>query len=232
MNYSSIAPASNSIPQLIANAGLPCEVTFSPRLREQFDLPDDGSDHAWLDLIWAVRCTLTGCLPAIEFSSAKGRVQISEFHSIANNTVEPINRRIAVIHQNSKAVHVVLPEEIATKIVLVVEDDSHVGEMAQHLINHLGVETILASDGQSGWHEVQRHSPAVVITDVDMPGLNGLELCRRIKANKHTKEIPVLVWSGDPSHEHDARQCGAIEFVTKPVEVGWLLQFLRGLLAG
>jgi CheY-like chemotaxis protein len=216
--------------QLLARVGLPHQVTFSERLREQFNLPEDVHDHAWLDVLWAVRCTLTGCLPALESQTPAGLVQLSEFLSLPAGSADPVNRTIAVVHKNPTTLHVVLPEEVQTHpaFVLVVEDDPHVGELVLLLVRSLGVEAVWARDGETGWERLQQPLlPFVVITDVDMPRLNGLELCRRMKASHRMANIPVLVWSGNPAHESKSRNLGAAEFLSKPVEPRLLLDWLR-----
>jgi len=233
MNKSPSSLASNNPQQLLARVGLHHHVTFSARLRERFNLPEDVHDHEWLDVFWAVRCTLTGCLPAHESRTPAGRVQLSEFLSLPSGSADPINRTIAVIHRGPATLHVVLPEEVEASpvFILVVEDDPQVGELAQLLIRSLGVEVAWARDGEAGWEHLQHRQPIVVITDVDMPRLTGLELCQRIKATGHTSGIPVLIWSGNPVHEAAARQLGAAEFLSKPVEPRFLLDWLRQFIA-
>lgn len=232
MNYSSTESHFELIPQLVAKAGLPFQVTFSPKLCGQFGLSPDVDDPGWMDLIWAVRCTLSGCLPSSEFHSTAGKVQLAEFLSMPNGEADPVNRRIAVIRKSADTVHVSLPDELIQKIVLVVEDDTDLGAIAQLLIGRLGVDAIWARDGEEGWNCVQRHKPAVVVTDVDMPRLDGLELCRRIKADPRVRDVPVIVWSGNPAHEQRARQIGAEEFVTKPIEIPALIGILRRFIGG
>lgn len=115
------------------------------------------------------------------------------------------------------------------KLVLVVDDNPDVRQLAMILVGHAGAHAVMASDGSEGWDLVGRHRPSLVLTDVEMPRMDGLELCRRIKGSPATQHIPVLVWSG-MDHKTAALQAGAADFLPKPVETAHLLRLLEGLL--
>jgi two-component system cell cycle response regulator len=69
----------------------------------------------------------------------------------------------------------------------------------------------------------------MVLLDLMMPGLNGFETCRRIRANEKTKKLPVIIVTAlhSDSDSSDASSCGANEFLTKPVEGTLLAKRLR-----
>jgi two-component system sensor histidine kinase and response regulator WspE len=81
------------------------------------------------------------------------------------------------------------------KRVLVVDDSITVREVERQLLRHHGYEVAVAVDGQDGWKAVQAERFDLVITDVDMPRMNGLDLVRAIRQNQHLKELPVVVVS-------------------------------------
>jgi CheY-like chemotaxis protein len=234
MNNASATLEPVSSRQLLARAGLPHDITISTRLREQFRLPVDEHCPEWFDLMWMVRCTLNDCLPSRSMATARGHARLVEFFSIQAGASEPAERCIAVVCSPTNTVHVCLPEELAVipPLVLIVEDDEHVGELAGELIRRLGAEVVLARDGEEGWQLAKAHRPGFVITDVDMPRLNGLNLCRQLKAHAELRSIPVLIWSGDPSHETAALNLGAVGFISKPFNFSELTRRLRQLLNG
>ena len=80
--------------------------------------------------------------------------------------------------------------------VLIVDDDQKILALLVELIENEGYEVMSAADGGSGLEAVNSFEPDVVISDVVMPVLNGIELCRRIKKEPRTADIPVLLISG------------------------------------
>jgi putative two-component system response regulator len=110
------------------------------------------------------------------------------------------------------------PRKYAGKIV--VADD--VDELRLHLCRVLEADGYLvypASDGDAALALVRRESPDLVLTDVRMPSLNGIDLCRRIKENPMTRLIPVVLLTG-LENRHDRIEgidAGADDFLTKPI---------------
>src|SRR5688500_14191494 len=80
--------------------------------------------------------------------------------------------------------------------ILIVDDDQKVRALITDLIENEGYEVMCAADGGSGLEAVTSFEPDVVISDVVMPVLDGIELCRQIKNNPTTADIPVLLISG------------------------------------
>ncbi|MEG1586574.1 MAG: two-component regulator propeller domain-containing protein [Bacteroidales bacterium] len=116
---------------------------------------------------------------------------------------------------------VVMAEETveARKIILVIEDDN---DMRLYLQSILSDEyTVLAVDNaQDGYKKGVEAIPDLIITDLTMPGMDGLELCRALKSNFHTSHIPILILTG-MSAEKDITagyKAGAEVYVTKPFD--------------
>jgi two-component system sensor histidine kinase and response regulator WspE len=82
-----------------------------------------------------------------------------------------------------------------TQRVLVVDDSITVREVQRQLLTHRGYEVALAVDGMDGWHALARGRFDLVITDIDMPRLNGIELVRKIKGDPRYRETPVIIVS-------------------------------------
>ncbi len=83
-----------------------------------------------------------------------------------------------------------------------------------------GIEVIAVGDGDSAMRKFDEFMPDLVMADVNMPGLNGYEVCRIIKNTEETQHIPVilLVGSFEPFDENEAKEVGADDFLTKPFQ--------------
>jgi two-component system cell cycle response regulator len=102
--------------------------------------------------------------------------------------------------------------------VLVVDDDPRLLHIVAMYLGIEGYDVIIAPDGQAGLAEVAKQRPDLIILDIMMPGMDGIETCRRIRADPATAEIPVLMFSalsGDDDVER-ARLAGANHLITKP----------------
>jgi CheY-like chemotaxis protein len=222
------------ITTLFHRAGVRQQVSVSTRLVEQFALGQDVDQPAWYDLAWVVGRILSRVQPAYKALSPNGAVLIAEYLSFPAHSAEPANRRIAVISKDSLFVQVMLADElqetpITKPTVLLVEDDVEVSRATLMLIRKLGAEGVHSSDGHSGLVLAGELIPDVIITDVSMPGMDGLELSRQLKADPATAGIPILVWSGDSEYRQQAMAAGALQFFNKPADVGLLIKCLRNL---
>ena len=113
--------------------------------------------------------------------------------------------------------------------VLVVDTDKHVRELLREFLGRAGLEVAFADDGVSALANVKARPPALVITEILLPKLDGLALCRAIKHAGATKAIPVLVLSILASGQR-ASEAGADGFSMKPLEERPLLQIVERLL--
>ena len=96
-----------------------------------------------------------------------------------------------------------------------------------------GIEVITVGDGNSAMEKFAEITPDLVMADINMPGLNGYEICERIRGNEATRHIPVilLVGSFEPFDEEEARRVGANDFLTKPFQsIRQLVTKVSGLL--
>ncbi len=103
------------------------------------------------------------------------------------------------------------------KKILIVEDSATVAESLRATLDAAGYNVFVAVDGQDGWNLIERNKFDLIITDIDMPRMNGIELTRKIKSNKATKDIPVIVQTyKDRNEDRDAaEEAGAEMFVSK-----------------
>jgi two-component system sensor histidine kinase and response regulator WspE len=108
-------------------------------------------------------------------------------------------------------------EKAARKRVLVVDDSLTVREVERRLLENRGYEVTVAVDGMDGWNAVQGSRFDLVVTDVDMPRMDGIELVRRIKGIATTKSLPVMIVSYKDQEEYRTRglEAGASYYLTK-----------------
>lgn len=112
--------------------------------------------------------------------------------------------------------------------VLVVEDACASAEMLKFILELHGFEVRLASNGQEALEYLSRERPALILSDVMMPFIDGRELCRRVHANPSYRTIPVVLMSA--AHETINRECAAA-FLSKPLDFDLLLETVGRLIA-
>ena len=103
-------------------------------------------------------------------------------------------------------------------LILVVDDEEDVRELVCMNLHKEGFDTIQASDGLEANELVSRRLPSAVILDIMMPGRDGIQVCRIMRADEATSRIPVLMLTArDQAHDRIAGlQTGADDYVTKP----------------
>jgi len=117
--------------------------------------------------------------------------------------------------------------------VLVVDDDPASRELLQEFLAAEGLEVATASDGRSSLEAFRRLEPDLVLLDVNMPLVDGFEVCRRLKGNPGTRLIPVVLVTALTATEDRVRgiKAGADGFLTKPFDHSELLAHVRSLLS-
>jgi DNA-binding response OmpR family regulator len=101
--------------------------------------------------------------------------------------------------------------------ILVVDDEASVRELLQKFLKQEGYEVILAANGEEAIELAEKENPHLILLDIVMPGLDGIETCRRLRANERTQSIPVIMASAVTETMMQALEVGVDDFVTKPV---------------
>jgi DNA-binding response OmpR family regulator len=115
-------------------------------------------------------------------------------------------------------------------VILCVERDPHVRDLEAYFLTEAGFQVTFAADGLEALELVRSLRPAIVITEILVPKLDGLALCRRLKADRATRDTVVLVFSLLAA-EGRARDAGADAFLGKPLSAQRLTGTVRMLLA-
>jgi CheY-like chemotaxis protein len=113
--------------------------------------------------------------------------------------------------------------------VLVADDDARLAELISRYLIMEGYEVETVADGLAAVERATAEPPDLVILDIMMPGIDGLEACRRIRANLATAELPVLVVSALGEEEATARRAGASATLKKPFVLPVLGLAVEGL---
>jgi CheY-like chemotaxis protein len=115
-------------------------------------------------------------------------------------------------------------------VLLIVERDPHVRELQETFLCDAGFAVEFVDNGLAALERMRELRPRLLITEVLVPGLDGLALCRRIKADPELRAVPVLVLSMLVVAEH-VQDAGADGYLRKPIERQRLVRTVQRLLA-
>jgi two-component system phosphate regulon response regulator PhoB len=116
--------------------------------------------------------------------------------------------------------------------LLIIEDEKGLTQSLSWYFNREGYETHVSHDGQEGLRKAQSMLPDVVLLDIMLPGMNGLDVCRELRGGDRTREIPIIMITAK-SEETDqvvGYSMGADDYVVKPFSNKVLLQKVKALL--
>jgi two-component system, OmpR family, KDP operon response regulator KdpE len=110
--------------------------------------------------------------------------------------------------------------------ILVVDDETQISRVLKTTLNSQGYEVKTASNGEAGFNAIADWLPDLLITDLSMPGMSGIELCRAVRERSN---IPIIVLSvrGEEKTKIEALDAGADDYVTKPFSINELLARVR-----
>ena len=102
--------------------------------------------------------------------------------------------------------------------VLLVEDEADIRELIRYSLAQAGLEVEEASDGAEALEKLRAFAPDLIVLDLMLPGMPGLEVCRRLRSRADTAQLPIMVVSArsNPSEKALGLAMGADDYVTKP----------------
>jgi two-component system, OmpR family, phosphate regulon response regulator PhoB len=124
------------------------------------------------------------------------------------------------------------PPNVTSRMrVLVIEDERGLTEVLSYNLQREGYETIVAHDGQEGLRKAQTLLPDLVLLDLMLPVLSGLEVCRELKAGERTRDIPIVMLTAktEETDQVVGFSLGADDYVNKPFSVKVLMQRIKAL---
>jgi len=116
--------------------------------------------------------------------------------------------------------------------ILVVEDDRSLADVVRYNLQQAGYEVFWAFDGPDGLTQAQLHMPDLVVLDLMLPGMDGLEVCRRLRSSSHTKDLLILMLTakGEEADHLIGFSVGCDDYVVKPYSVKILLERIKALI--
>jgi two-component system phosphate regulon response regulator PhoB len=116
--------------------------------------------------------------------------------------------------------------------VLVIDDEKDLIELVRYNLEKEGFDVVAATDGRSGLDIATRHRPELIVLDVMMPGIDGLEVCRQLRGAEPTRQIPVIMLTARVSEADRivGLELGADDYVTKPFSPRELVARVKAVL--
>jgi two-component system phosphate regulon response regulator PhoB len=117
--------------------------------------------------------------------------------------------------------------------VLVVEDSTTIASVVKYFLELEGFEVAVAKDGNLGLEAAKRDHPHVIVTDYNMPGMDGMAMVKALRADAATRNIAVLMLTSEDSVEREAQalEVGVDDYILKPVEPRRLAARVKSVLA-
>ncbi|MCR5131146.1 MAG: substrate-binding domain-containing protein [Prevotella sp.] len=134
-------------------------------------------------------------------------------------------------HENEETANAAANEESELPLLLIVDDNADIRTYLNSILADR-YRVIMAEDGQQGLEVAQREVPDLIVSDVMMPVMNGLEFCQQVKANIITSHIPVILLTARAlsKHQVEGYQSGADAYITKPFAPELLMVRIDNLL--
>jgi CheY-like chemotaxis protein len=115
------------------------------------------------------------------------------------------------------------------RFAFIVDDNRMIANSLAQMLNLLGYEVKVAYGAMMAIQQMAQQVPDVVLMDLHMQGLNGIELCRHLRQDIHLRHVPILAMSSDnqPALIDGIREAGATLFISKPIEIETLEKALH-----
>lgn len=110
------------------------------------------------------------------------------------------------------------------KKILIVDDDQDISEIIQMILEDAEYNTEIVTKGEEIYQSVEKYKPDIVLLDILLFGMDGRAICRKLKNQKSTKNIPVIMLSAHPDIADTIEEHGADDFLAKPFYMETLLE--------
>ncbi len=121
-----------------------------------------------------------------------------------------------------------------SKLILIAEDDEKSLKLVRHLLQISGYATVEASDGNKAIELAREKKPDLILMDIQMPGMNGIDAAKALKSDPLTRDIPLVAFTAYAMAENRDNILGAgyIEYFTKPLDIKSFLKKISRYLDG
>ena len=114
--------------------------------------------------------------------------------------------------------------------ILIVDDDPQLLHITELLFGLEGYKVLVAKSGEQALDMLTQVMPQAMLLDVMMPGIDGAEVCRRVRANPKTKKVPIAVFTAAEMREEELKEAGADLFIVKPYTIDGLRDGVKQLI--
>jgi len=111
--------------------------------------------------------------------------------------------------------------------ILIVEDSSDISRLVRHILSQAGYEVLVAENGPDGWAAFEEVHPDLVLLDVNLPGIDGIELCRRMKQASRSTPVIILTVQAETEAVQRGIRAGANTYLAKPFEISQLMAAIQ-----
>ena len=118
------------------------------------------------------------------------------------------------------------------KRILVVDDNTDILHIVKIILENYGFEVMVTPKGEETFSKTDTYNPQLILMDVFLSsGIDGREICKTLKANSQTKDIPVILFSAQIKMDDGFQNWGADDFISKPFEVKELISKIKSHLS-
>jgi signal transduction histidine kinase len=156
-------------------------------------------------------------------SSQNKKISNSSIH-LQGNAVPQTTTEVTNTARTSKS-----DDTLRADVVLIVDDTTYNLEILFATLQYAGFTVLVAQDGVSALAKAEYAEPDIILLDILMPGMDGFEVCRKLKGNRKTKDIPILFMTAldNPENILKGFELGGVDYVTKPIEQGEVIARLK-----
>jgi DNA-binding response OmpR family regulator len=115
------------------------------------------------------------------------------------------------------------------KNILIVDDDKDILAVLKILLTKSGFNVVATAKGEDTYAHLASPRPDVILLDINLLTVDGRDICKNIKGNSDTKDIPIVMFTANHNMRDHLGDCNANEFIEKPFEINHLVKTLKGL---
>lgn len=113
--------------------------------------------------------------------------------------------------------------------ILVVDDDKDILNVLEILLSMSGFNVVAISNGEEVYDKLEHPKPDVILLDINLGDIDGRDICKKIKDNADTSDIPIVMFSANHNMRSNLCPCNANDFIEKPFDAVHLVETLKGL---
>lgn len=116
--------------------------------------------------------------------------------------------------------------------ILILDDDMDLLSVVKSLLKKRGYDVWAFANWQKAWENIKKNKPNLILLDVFLKGMDGMDVCKKLKSTSSTRHIPIIMFSSFPNIAESAiDEFGADEFIAKPFEMNDMISKIREVLS-